>query len=237
MSLADEAVVSVETSARWVDPVHGDITSAELVAIAEDSGLQFKLCERVMQAAVSAHAEWKRHVANPPPIAVGITSGQLSQLESFERFADLIRRHGARPTDLELNFRESGAAHSKGLVRENLIRLRNLGIKIMLDDVGAGTSRLSHWRDLPISGVRIDRSVVAECMRDARTLTIVTSMIETARSLGVDTAAKGIDSKAMRTWMGHLGCSHGQGSLFGPLSQPDLLALFRSRPIKSTASP
>jgi EAL domain-containing protein (putative c-di-GMP-specific phosphodiesterase class I) len=113
------------------------------------------------------------------------------------------------------------------VARENLIRLRNAGVKIALDDFGVGFSSLSHLRDLPISRLKIDRSFTVECMRDARTLTIVKAVIEMARSLGIAVTAEGIETQAQQTWMQHLGCDSAQGFLFSrPIPADDFLRLF-----------
>ena len=114
--------------------------------------------------------------------------------------------------------------------RENLLRLRNAGVKIALDDFGVGFSSLSHLRDLPIHRLKIDRSFTVECMRDARTLTIVKAVIEMARSLGIAVTAEGIETQAQQTWMQHLGCDSAQGYLFArPMTVDDFVKLFIDR--------
>jgi EAL domain-containing protein (putative c-di-GMP-specific phosphodiesterase class I) len=108
--------------------------------------------------------------------------------------------------------------------------LREAGVKIALDDFGVGFSSLSHLRDLPISRLKIDRSFTVDCMRDARTLTIVKAVIEMARSLGLSVTAEGIETPAQQTWMQHLGCESAQGFLFArPMSAEDFLNVFTDR--------
>jgi EAL domain-containing protein (putative c-di-GMP-specific phosphodiesterase class I) len=108
--------------------------------------------------------------------------------------------------------------------------MRNAGIRIALDDFGVGFSSLAHLRDLPIHRLKIDRSFTVECMRDARTLTIVKAVIEMARSLGISVTAEGIETQAQQTWMQHLGCDSAQGYLFArPMSGEDFLKLFIDR--------
>jgi EAL domain-containing protein (putative c-di-GMP-specific phosphodiesterase class I) len=108
--------------------------------------------------------------------------------------------------------------------------MRNAGIRIALDDFGVGFSSLAHLRDLPIHRLKIDRSFTVECMRDARTLTIVKAVVEMARSLGITVTAEGIETQAQQTWMQHLGCDSAQGYLFArPMTAEDYLKLFIDR--------
>ncbi|HVJ60761.1 MAG TPA: EAL domain-containing protein, partial [Burkholderiaceae bacterium] len=131
------------------------------------------------------------------------------------------------PSEIEIEVTETGLLDTSAIARENLLRLRNAGMKIALDDFGVGFSSLSHLRDLPIHRLKIDRSFTVECMRDARTLTIVKAVIEMARSLGIAVTAEGIETQAQQTWMQHLGCDSAQGFLFSrPVSAEDFLKLF-----------
>jgi EAL domain-containing protein (putative c-di-GMP-specific phosphodiesterase class I) len=89
---------------------------------------------------------------------------------------------------------------------------------------------LSHLRDLPINRLKIDRSFTIDCMRDARTLTIVKAVVDMARSLGIAVTAEGIETHAQQTWMQHLGCDSAQGFLFSrPLAADDFLRQFLDR--------
>jgi EAL domain-containing protein (putative c-di-GMP-specific phosphodiesterase class I) len=112
-------------------------------------------------------------------------------------------------------------------VRENLDRLRGAGVRLALDDFGVGFSSLAHLRDLPIHRLKIDRSFTTECMRDARTLTIVKGVIEMARALGIKITAEGVETPAQQEWMRQLGCDSAQGYLFSrPLTSEEFMQIF-----------
>jgi EAL domain-containing protein (putative c-di-GMP-specific phosphodiesterase class I) len=133
-------------------------------------------------------------------------------------------------SDIEIEVTETGLLDLDTVSRENLIRLRNAGVRIALDDFGVGFSSLSHLRDLPINRLKIDRSFTVDCMRDARTLTIVKAVVDMARSLGIAVTAEGIETQAQQTWMQHLGCDSAQGFLFSrPLAADDFLRQFLDR--------
>jgi EAL domain-containing protein (putative c-di-GMP-specific phosphodiesterase class I) len=100
-------------------------------------------------------------------------------------------------------------------------------VRLALDDFGVGFSSLAHLRDLPIHRLKIDRSFTVECMRDARTLTIVKAVIEMARALGIRITAEGVETRAQQDWMQQLGCDSAQGYLFSrPLTPEEFARIY-----------
>lgn len=227
VSLADGKMVGAEALIRWKDAELGDISPGEFIPIAEESGLIIGLGDWVIREACRARRVWRGLGLDLPPIAVNFSSVQLRQIGCVEGFLDVLSEYEVQPGDIEIEVTETGLLDISSVARENLIRLRNAGVKIALDDFGVGFSSLSHLRDLPINRLKIDRSFTVECMRDARTLTIVKAVIEMARSLGIAVTAEGIETQAQQTWMQHLGCDSAQGFLFSrPIPADDFLRLF-----------
>lgn len=227
VSLADGKMVGAEALIRWKDAELGDISPSEFIPIAEESGLIIGLGDWVIREACRSRRVWRGLGLDLPPIAVNFSSVQLRQLGCVEGFLDVLAEYEVQPGDIEVEVTETGLLDISSVARENLIRLRNAGVKIALDDFGVGFSSLSHLRDLPINRLKIDRSFTVECMRDARTLTIVKAVIEMARSLGIAVTAEGIETQAQQTWMQHLGCDSAQGYLFSrPIPADDFLKHF-----------
>ncbi len=227
VSLADGKMVGAEALIRWKDAELGEISPAEFIPIAEESGLVVGLGDWVIREACRARRVWRGLGLDLPPIAVNFSGVQLRQIGCVEGFLEVLNEYEVQPGDIEVEVTETGLLDTSAVARENLIRLRNAGVKIALDDFGVGFSSLSHLRDLPIHRLKIDRSFTVECMRDARTLTIVKAVIEMARSLGIAVTAEGIETQAQQTWMQHLGCDSAQGYLFSrPIPADDFLRLF-----------
>ena len=227
VSLADGKMVGAEALLRWKDAELGDISPGEFIPIAEESGLIIGLGDWVIREACRARRVWRGLGLDLPPIAINFSSVQLRQIGCVEAFLEVLAESEVQPGDIEIEVTETGLLDISSVARENLIRLRNAGVKIALDDFGVGFSSLSHLRDLPINRLKIDRSFTVECMRDARTLTIVKAVIEMARSLGIAVTAEGIETQAQQTWMQHLGCDSAQGYLFSrPIPADDFLRLF-----------
>jgi len=230
VSLADGKMVGAEALIRWRDAELGDISPAEFVPIAEESGLIVGLGDWVIREACRHRQEWRALGIAVPPVSLNMAGVQLRQLGCVDDLLDVLGEYGVATTEIEIEVTETGLLDTSAVSRENLVRMRNAGIRIALDDFGVGFSSLAHLRDLPIHRLKIDRSFTVECMRDARTLTIVKAVVEMARSLGITVTAEGIETQAQQTWMQHLGCDSAQGYLFArPMTAEDFLKLFVDR--------
>ena len=129
--------------------------------------------------------------------------------------------------ELEIEVTETGLMECLDNPRAILERLRDAGIHAALDDFGVGYSSLAHLRDLPMHRLKIDRSFTTDCMRDARTLTIVKALIEMAHNLGLTVTAEGVETPEQQSWMHHLGCDSAQGYHFArPMPAEDFLKRF-----------
>jgi diguanylate cyclase (GGDEF)-like protein len=230
VSLEDGKMVGAEALIRWRDAELGDISPAEFVPIAEESGLIVGLGDWVIREACRHRQEWRALGIEVPPVSLNMAGVQLRQLGCVEGLLEVLGEFGVKPGEVEIEVTETGLLDTSAVSRENLVRMRNAGIRIALDDFGVGFSSLAHLRDLPIHRLKIDRSFTVECMRDARTLTIVKAVVEMARSLGITVTAEGIETQAQQTWMQHLGCDSAQGYLFArPMPPEDYLKLFVDR--------
>ena len=230
VSLIDGRMVGAEALLRWKDAELGEISPAEFIPIAEESGLIIGLGDWVIREACRARSVWRGLGLDLPPIAINFSSVQLRQVGCVDSFLGVLEEFEVQASDVEIEVTETGLLDLDSVARENLIRLRNAGVRIALDDFGIGFSSLSHLRDLPINRLKIDRSFTIDCMRDARTLTIVKAVVDMARSLGIAVTAEGIETHAQQTWMQHLGCDSAQGFLFSrPLAADDFLRQFLDR--------
>jgi len=230
ISLNDGKLVGAEALIRWRDAELGDIPPAEFIPIAEESGLIVALGEWVLHEACRARRDWRMRGLDIPPLSINMAGVQLRQLGCVEGLLSILNEHDVPPNDIEVEVTETGLLDTSAVSRENLVRMRNAGVRIALDDFGVGFSSLAHLRDLPIHRLKIDRSFTVECMRDARTLTIVKAVIDMARSLGINITAEGIETQAQQTWMQHLGCDSAQGYLFArPMNVDDFVQMFIDR--------
>jgi len=227
VSLADGRIVSAEVLVRWTDAEVGEVSPAEFIPIAEESGLVVGLGEWVLREACKARQRWRESGLQIPTLAVNIAGVHLRQPGYVEKLLATLDEHGVTPGEVEIEVTETGLLDTSSSVRENLLQLRHAGVRLALDDFGVGFSSLAHLRDLPIHRLKIDRSFTVECMRDARTLTIVKAVIEMARALGIRITAEGVETQAQQDWMQQLGCDSAQGYLFSrPLTPEEFAQIY-----------
>ena len=230
VSLADGRRIGAEALLRWKDIELGDIPPGEFIPIAEESGLIVEIGDWVLREACRQIQIWRQIGLKVPPIAINMSGKQLQQIGCVDNLLTVLQQFGMMPGQIEIEVTETGLLDATATARENLLGLRDAGVKIALDDFGVGYSSLSHLRDHPISRLKLDRSFTVDCMRDATTLTIVKAVIDMAHSLRLSVTAEGIETQAQQTWMQHLGCDSAQGFLFArPLSAEDFVNEFADR--------
>jgi diguanylate cyclase (GGDEF)-like protein len=227
VALPDGELIGAEALVRWNDAEMGDIEPAEFVPIAEQSGLIEGLGEWVLREACRQRQLWRQIGLELPPIAINISGLQLRNPALVDAILLTLDEFEVSTGELEIEITETGLIESADSARETLARLRGAGIKAALDDFGVGYSSLAHLRDLPMYRLKIDRSFTLECMRDARTLTIVKSVVDMAHNLGLTVTAEGIETAEQKAWMHHLGCDSAQGYYFArPMAAEDFLRRF-----------
>lgn len=232
VSMKNGRMIGAEALLRWKDPELGDISPAEFIPIAEESGLIVEIGDWVLTEACRQLQIWRQIGLTGRPIAINVSGRQLQQNAFVDGMLKVIGRFGLTPDDIEIEVTENGLLDPTSVAKENLKRLRDAGMKIALDDFGVGYSSLSHLRDLPISRLKIDRSFTVGCARDGNTKTIVSAVIDMAHNLQprLNVTAEGIETLTHQTWMQHLGCDAAQGFLLArPMSAEDFVNQFVPR--------
>ena len=166
---------------------------------------------------------WSRAAGRAPFVAVNVSPRQLRGGELPDVVMNALRISGLRPEQLHVELTETAVLGDEALANSLLSRLRAVGVKIWLDDFGTGFSGLSHLRRVPVDGVKIDRSFVADVIRDPDDLALTTAIIAMAHTLGITVVAEGIETDAQLAVLRERGCDLGQGFFLGrPMSADDL---------------
>lgn len=225
VSLPDRRLVGAEALVRWSDAELGDISPAEFIPIAEESGLIEGLSDWVLREVCRQRQMWRQVGLDLPPIAINLSGVQLRGPDCVPSVLETIDEFQIPAEEIEVEITETWFLDSSSpLAQENLRRLKAAGVRSALDDFGVGWSSLAQLRDLPIHRLKIDRSFTVECMRNARTLTIVKAVIDMAHDLGLVVTAEGIETADQEAWMHHLGCDSAQGfHIARPMPAEDFL--------------
>jgi EAL domain-containing protein (putative c-di-GMP-specific phosphodiesterase class I) len=210
-----------EALARWTHPEKGPISPGEFVAAAEQNDRIEKLTMFVLDKAIEAAARINRD-HGPFEMAVNLSARMLGDKTLPSRVRKILDRHGLDPARLTLELTET-AALASGTDTGPLFGLRDLGIKISIDDYGTGLSTLDYLKKVPASEIKIDQSFV-KSMRDHRSdLVMVQSTIALAHSLGRTVVAEGVESREILDMLVAMKCEVAQGFVIGrPCSLNDL---------------
>ncbi len=211
-------VIGFEVLLRWHHPVRGMVPPAEFIPIADRNGFIHELGDWVLRTACQQAACWK----NPLKIAVNVAPGQLANANLAARVHEILLETGLDPSRLELEITESGiiADHQNAL---RIIRqLKQLGVKIAMDDYGTGYSSLTTLQNFPFDKIKIDRAFIDGVTTNRQSAAIVRSTIILADSLGIPVLAEGVEREEHMDFLLKEGCPQVQGFLFGrpmPLSE------------------
>jgi diguanylate cyclase (GGDEF)-like protein len=226
--LTDHTLVGAEALLRWQHPEHGAIAPSVFIDVAEQSGLIETIGPQVLRAACTDAVRWQReHRAGAELfVSVNVSPRQLRSGDLPQVVATCLEDTGLLPVHLHLELTETAVIgdelHASGL----LSRLRSTGVKVWLDDFGTGFSGLSHLRRVPVDGVKIDRSFIADVLRDPDDLALTTAIIAMAHSLGITVVAEGVEKEGQYAILRERGCDLAQGYWLGhPVSAQDFAML------------
>lgn len=226
VELGSRRIVGVEALLRWTHPVLGKLPPQTIVEAAERSGRMVSLGLWALRHACAAGASL------PPPMIMAVNAAARQFLEpgfaaQVERILD---ETGLPPSRLELEVTETSDLPDSGPVRTTFQALRGRGVRIALDDFGAGHASLARLRVLPVDVIKIDRSLVADLDTDVGRA-LVEAAIMLAHRLNLTVLAEGVETEAQWTQLAGLGCDLVQGHAAGyPLSLEAFQARLRRAP-------
>ncbi|MGH8085357.1 MAG: putative bifunctional diguanylate cyclase/phosphodiesterase [Lysobacter sp.] len=232
--LADGALVGAETLLRWQHPEHGMIAPSVFIDVAEQTGLIETLGPQVLRAACHDAVRWRqvREGAEPLFVSVNVSPRQLRNGDLPQVVADCLRESGLAARQLHIELTETAVIGDEAHASRLLNRLRASGVQVWLDDFGTGFSGLSHLRRVPVDGVKIDRSFVADILRDPDDLALTTAIIAMAHSLGITVVAEGVEKEGQHDLLRDRGCDLAQGFWLGhPLPVEGFIDLLRPEPM------
>ena len=215
LDLATRGPVEMEALVRWDHPERGRLAPADFLEVAEESGLIVPIGRIVLERACRQAASWRRAWPSDRPIdiSVNLSSRQFRDPGLLDAIRTSLDAVGLPPSNLKLEITESAmldADASDLLMR----RIRDLGVRLAVDDFGTGFSGLSYFQRFPLDTLKIDRSFVAGLGRDPRSGAIVHATIAFAKALGLTVTAEGIETEDQYEHLRALGADLGQGYLF-----------------------
>ncbi|MFD2184935.1 EAL domain-containing protein [Rhodoplanes azumiensis] len=226
VDLRSGTVQGFEALLRWTHPERGPVSPAEFIPLAENIGLIVPLGEWVLRRACADAARWPETV----DIAINLSPLQFRSGDIVRTVRSVLADSGIAPARLELEITETVLLEDSPTNLATLHGLRALGVRIAMDDFGTGYSSIGYLRRFPFDKIKIDRSFVSELPNDIDCLTITRGVADLAAGLGMSTIAEGIETVEQQEILRAIGCTLGQGYLFGaamPAARAEAMA--RSR--------
>ena len=222
VTLSDGTLCGAEALVRWQHPQRGLLAPGQFLPAAERTGLINPLTRYVLDAALRQTRQWL-DAGQPLAVSVNISARNLLQDDLPALVAGLLDRHGVPARLLQLELTESAIMAEPERARAQLCDLAALGVHLAIDDFGAGYTSLGQLKDLPVSQLKVDRSFVAAMGNDPSSATIVQSIVDLGRHLGLTTVAEGVESAADLDALHGYGCDAAQGYyLSHPVPAEDL---------------
>jgi diguanylate cyclase (GGDEF)-like protein/PAS domain S-box-containing protein len=222
--LDDGRVRGFEALVRWIHPERGLVSPAEFIPVAEDTGLIVPIGEWVLEQAAHQLTDWHARFPADPPLAMGINLSmrQFARPGLVEHVQTVLERSGVDAAALKLEVTESIVMGDADEIIDSLHALKALGVQLQVDDFGTGYSALSYLHRIPLDVLKIDRSFIVAMAGGAKHLAIVRAIIALAAALGLETTGEGVDDPAQAEQLRLLGCTYGQGYLWGrPMEAAD----------------
>ncbi|MFM2119185.1 MAG: hypothetical protein RL722_653 [Pseudomonadota bacterium] len=217
----DGLTVGAEALIRWRHPQRGLLSPDEFIELAEQHRLMLPIGNWVLQAAAEAAREWHAmDLGRPLSVAVNLSTLQFRADDFVASVAQVLAESGLPRGWLEFELTERMLIDDLDNVRQRLAELRELGIRISVDDFGTGHSSLGHLQTLPIDKLKVDRCFIQELPAGRSSGAIVTAIVQLAHSLDLVVVAEGVESHAQQRFLARLGCDLMQGmGISAPLTR------------------
>lgn len=228
VNLKSRSIQGMEALLRWDSATRGAIAPADFIPVAEESGHIVPLGYWVLDEVCRNIKIWQHENLPIVPVSVNISARQFQQADFSERVRTTLYAHEIEPHSIELEVTEGLLMEDTAAAQQCLRSLKDVGVRISIDDFGTGHSCLNYLRHFPIDVLKIDKSFVSDIETDDDSSIIIEAIIALARSLRLDTVAEGVENQEQLEFLIDHGCHVAQGFLFGqPISVREVQPLLR----------
>lgn len=202
---------SFEALARWQLPDLGDVEPFEFIAAAEQIGVIKPISDALFRKAVAEALTWPSWVT----LSFNLSAPQLCAPDLAEDILRELDRSGFDPRRVEVEVTETLLLVNFEAARRNLAQLRASGVRVVVDDFGAGYASISYLQEMQFDGIKIDGSLVTSASKSVQSHRLLKGVIDLCTSLALPCVAEHIETDEQYALLREMGCSRGQGHLFG----------------------
>lgn len=225
VDLGTRSVASVHAFVGWNHPQHGSLQFPEFAALAERSGLVSEVGEWMLRTAAPYLQRWRRECTDLR-LSLDLSPSEVRRSEFPQELMDRVRRAGLAPEALQLQIADTALLRDTDLTLSKLHELREFGFSLTLDKFGSGYSSLGHLNRIAVSGITVDRALIARLGRSQRTNRIVQAVAVLAHSLGMRVAGEGVETNEQLSFLEDADFDYASGPFFAKPLAADGLSAF-----------
>lgn len=214
VSVIDFQIVGMEALIRWHHPLHGLMNPRAFIDLAEEVGLIGEITDWVLEEACGQLAKWHAMGLGDLRMSVNVSPQEFQRRDMVERVSFQVDRHNLRRDSLEIEITENILLHDAASVVKKMSAIKELGVRISIDDFGTCYSSLNYLRLIPISTIKIDQSFVRDLSEEHRSSAIIQAIVDIAKGFGLHLVAEGVETNYQMKTLHQLGCEEMQGYLF-----------------------
>ncbi|WP_375305828.1 GAF domain-containing protein [Bradyrhizobium sp. A11] len=221
-------ITGVEALLRWTHPDLGNVSPAQFIPLAEETGLIVPIGRWVLNEACAQAMAWQRSGLLPLSMAVNLSPRQFADEHLLQDVDEALAASGMSPVLLQLEVTESMMMRNVGRALKVLDAIQSRGIRLAIDDFGTGYSSMSLMKHFPIDTIKIDRSFVRDLPQDSEDQAIAQAIISMGKALGMTVVAEGVENAEQEAFLRAHGCDEMQGFLVSkPLPARQMAELLR----------
>jgi diguanylate cyclase (GGDEF)-like protein/PAS domain S-box-containing protein len=222
-------ITGVEALLRWNNPALGAITPLQFIPVAEETGLIVPIGRWVLNTACGQNIAWQKEGLPPVCTSVNLSLRQLLDEHLLYDIENALKNSGLSPSLLELEITESMVMHNPGRMISILGKIKELGVRLAIDNFGTGYSSLAQLKHLPVNTLKVDRSIIHNVPEKTEDKAIAEAIIAMGKTLSLKVVTEGVETKEQMEFLRQLPCDEMQGFYFSKPLMPDKFANLLSR--------
>lgn len=222
VAFADGRLRGFEALLRWQHPSVGDVPPGLFIPLLEEARLINRLASWIYGQSAAQRKAWYAHFPEDLVLGISLSRAQFAAPGLVDELERVIQRYELQPAHLEVEVAETSLMYNIDAAVKQIDRLRTLGVRVALDDFGAGDCSLRMLRDLPIDTLKLDRHLVARLPASAVDAALARSVLGLCADYGITVIAEGVETQAQADWLKASGCAYVQGFLVAhPMTASD----------------
>jgi diguanylate cyclase (GGDEF)-like protein/PAS domain S-box-containing protein len=232
LDLQTGTVSGAEALLRWNSAELGAVSPAQMIPVAEETGLIVPIGRWVLRTACAQNMAWQAAGLPPLTMAVNLSSRQFADPHLLQDIADILKETGMPPNLLELEITETMLMRDVDNAVQTLKAIKALGVRIAIDDFGTGYSSLAQLKTFPIDTLKVDRSFIRDLPLDADDRSMTEAIIAMGKNLSLTIIAEGVETIEQQTFLRDHACDEMQGFYFARPVDAEAFRTFMDQHLK-----